>query len=227
MTIGYRKFETRNSPLTPAGGAQFVSLSLYNRYGKRMLDILIVALALPAVMPLIVIFAVLVMSDGRNPFYFQERVGRGNKRFRMWKLRSMVPDAKQALETLLESDLRARREWETDQKLKNDPRVTPIGSFIRKFSIDELPQVWNVLRGDMSIVGPRPMMVEQRELYPGLAYYSMRPGITGLWQVSNRSKCSFAARSEFDAVYAKSLSAKTDLVVMMSTVKVVLQGTGC
>ncbi|NNK77352.1 MAG: sugar transferase [Litoreibacter sp.] len=184
-------------------------------------------MAMPAVLPLIAVFTVLGMLDGANPFYFQSRVGKDNRIFRMWKLRSMVPDADFQLARLLERDPSAKAEWSISQKLKKDPRVTAFGRFIRKFSIDELPQLWNVLRGDMSLVGPRPMMPEQRALYPGQAYYHFRPGITGLWQVSQRNEGSFASRAEFDQDYAETISLKTDAWILFSTVGVVFKGTGC
>ncbi|MFY0691627.1 MAG: sugar transferase [Paracoccaceae bacterium] len=210
-----------------ADGAEIRQPRLYERFGKRAADIILVALALPAVLPLIVLFAFLGMLDGANPFYFQNRVGRGNRIFRMWKLRSMVPDADRRLAQLLERDAAANAEWRVSQKLRNDPRITALGRFIRKFSIDELPQLWNVLRGDMSLVGPRPMMPEQRALYPGQAYYQLRPGITGLWQVSQRNEGSFASRSDFDQDYAETISFRTDASILMSTVGVVIHGTGC
>ena len=114
-----------------------------------------------------------------------------------------------------------------NQKLKDDPRVTRLGRLIRKTSLDELPQFLNVLKGDMSVVGPRPMMVDQKALYPGTAYYSLRPGITGFWQISVRNESSFAERARFDTDYLRKLSFGTDLAVLWRTVSVVLKGTGC
>jgi len=111
-------------------------------------------------------------------------------------------------------------------KLRNDPRITRLGRFIRKTSIDELPQIWNVLKGEMSMVGPRPIMQSQRRIYPGSEYYKMRPGITGFWQVSDRNECSFSKRARFDADYLNRLSFVTDLFVMLQTVMVVIRATG-
>lgn len=199
----------------------------YNRYGKRTLDILVVVVCIPIVFPVILISALIIWLDGSNPFYTQKRIGYGNKVFRIWKLRSMVPGADDILRELLESDPSANMEWTTSQKLRSDPRITGFGRFIRKYSIDELPQIWNVLKGDMSIVGPRPMMPEQRSLYPGKSYYNFRPGITGLWQITERNESSFFARSEYDKAYAQSVSAKLDVAIILSTVRVVVQGTGC
>ena len=144
----------------------------------------------------------------------------------MLKIRSMVPDAELILQDYLEQNPKARDEWEHKQKLRCDPRITWLGSFLRKLSIDELPQLWNVLRGDMSLIGPRPIMIDQRALYPGSAYYHMRPGITGLWQVSDRNESSFIERAKFDTDYYNNCSLKTDLTIFMRTIGVVLRGTG-
>jgi lipopolysaccharide/colanic/teichoic acid biosynthesis glycosyltransferase len=138
----------------------------------------------------------------------------------------MVMDAEARMAAHLARDPAARAEWEETQKLKADPRVTPIGRLIRKTSLDELPQLWNVLMGDMSLVGPRPMMPEQARLYPGRAYYSLRPGITGFWQISSRNETSFAGRAAYDTRYARRISFATDLGVLLATVRVVLRGTG-
>ena len=145
----------------------------------------------------------------------------------MWKLRSMVTNADAALEDHLRSDAAARVEWNTNQKLRNDPRITKVGQILRKTSLDELPQLWNVLIGDMSLVGPRPMMVCQQSLYPGSAYYALRPGITGFWQISVRNESSFAERASYDADYLRKVTFAQDLSVMLKTVSVVTKGTGC
>jgi lipopolysaccharide/colanic/teichoic acid biosynthesis glycosyltransferase len=160
---------------------------VYRVFGKRAIDLTLVLLAMPLWLPLLVIGAALVMLDGHNPFYSQERIGRNGRVFRIWKLRSMVPDADVFLENHLANNPEARAEWDVTQKLKEDPRITPVGRVLRKISLDELPQLLNVLTGDMSLVGPRPIMVNQQALYPGRRYYDMRPGLTGLWQVSDRN----------------------------------------
>jgi lipopolysaccharide/colanic/teichoic acid biosynthesis glycosyltransferase len=139
----------------------------------------------------------------------------------------MRPDADAVLAAVLTADPEAAAEWTRTQKLRNDPRITRLGRFLRKTSLDELPQIWNVFRGEMSFVGPRPMMVEQQHLYPGEAYFRLRPGITGLWQVSERNLTSFAERAAFDTRYAEILSFRTDLGIFVRTVQVVLKGTGC
>lgn len=198
----------------------------YRRSGKRVFDILVVLLAAPFVIPVIAVLMVLVAFDGHSPFYSQERIGRGGRVFRFWKLRTMVPDAKARLEQYLSENEEARREWDAYQKLSDDPRITKIGNFLRESSLDELPQLWNILKGDMSLVGPRPMMPEQRDLYPGTAYFLVLPGLTGTWQVSHRNASTFAQRADFDSAYEKDLSFLTDLRVLFATVGVVLRGTG-
>jgi len=141
-------------------------------------------------------------------------------------LRSMVVDAEDRLKVHLDCDPVARHQWDSTQKLKQDPRVTRIGRLLRKTSMDELPQLLNVLNGTMSLVGPRPMMVSQRHLYYGRAYYRLRPGITGLWQISARNESEFVARVRYDDEYHRNLSCWLDLKILIRTVVVVLRGTG-
>lgn len=215
------------SALQSHEGAWTSQRGMYPRIGKRLLDVSFVLLALPFALPLVIIAALLLIIESGHPFYFQDRIGKNGKVFRIMKLRSMVPNADKLLAEYLAGNPEAREEWDKKQKLENDPRITPVGSLLRKTSMDELPQLWNVLRGDMSIVGPRPMMVDQRDLYPGTAYYTVRPGITGLWQVSRRNSTSFAARTHFDAYYCRTVSLTKDIGIIMRTVTVVLRGTGC
>ncbi|MGR3635989.1 MAG: sugar transferase [Shimia sp.] len=199
---------------------------LYRGFVKRVLDILFVlTIALPVGF-VVLVLALLIARDGASPIYRQRRVGKDGRIFYMLKLRSMVPDADQKLEEHLRQNPEARREWDEKQKLTNDPRITPIGHLIRKSSLDELPQFLNVLSGDMSVVGPRPMMPEQVRLYPGAAYFTMRPGITGFWQISERNECSFAERAIHDGNYDRALSLRTDVAVVLRTVSVVALGTG-
>ena len=199
---------------------------LYRNYVKRLFDVAAVVASGLVVGPLILFLALLVAADGSNPFYWNERVGRRGRNFRMLKLRTMVPDADKMLEDYLSRNAEARLEWNSTQKLKTDPRITRIGRFLRKTSLDELPQLWNVLTGDMSLVGPRPMMPSQRPLYHGLAYYSLRPGITGIWQVSDRNESAFSKRAEYDSEYDEKLTFGMDIWLLWSTVRVVLKGTG-
>ena len=199
---------------------------LYRSRLKRVFDLAVIVIFAPVTVLLVAALAIGVALDGSNPFYCQDRVGRGGRIYRMWKLRTMVPDAEAALEAHLAQDPVARQEWGTTQKLKCDPRITGFGRALRKTSLDELPQVWNVIIGDMSLVGPRPMMTSQQDLYPGIAYYALRPGITGPWQVSQRNESSFADRAHFDLAYDQSLSLATDLRLLARTVRVVLRATG-
>ena len=198
----------------------------YRTAGKTIFDWLFVLASLPVVVPLVIVLAILVSLDGSSPFYRQRRVGRNGKVFRMLKIRTMVPDAENILQDYLEQHPKARDEWDHKQKLRHDPRITRLGSFLRKSSFDELPQLWNVLSGDMSLIGPRPMMVDQRARYPGVAYYNMRPGITGLWQVSDRNESSFTERAKFDTDYYNDLSLQMDLSIFVRTIGTVLRGTG-
>jgi lipopolysaccharide/colanic/teichoic acid biosynthesis glycosyltransferase len=209
-----------------ADGATGLGGGLYRGYVKRALDILAILLTAPVVLPAVLLLAMLIRRDGGAAFYSQDRVGRNGRIFRIWKLRSMVPDAEARLAAHLADDPAARAEWDHRQKLKNDPRITPIGRIIRKSSIDELPQLWNVLKGDMSLVGPRPMLPQQAALYPGRDYYRLRPGLTGFWQISSRNDASFADRAGYDSRYARRLSLLTDAAVLLATVRVVLRGTG-
>lgn len=214
-----------NSIKNPTVGLR--SIHVYGHFVKRVLDIAIVLLAAPAVIVIVALLCVLIARDGATPFYAQDRVGKNGRIFRMWKLRSMVVNAEAQLESYLAANPAGRVEWDAHQKLRHDPRITGIGRLIRKTSLDELPQLWNVLIGDMSIVGPRPMMPSQQPLYPGRGYYALRPGITGYWQISVRNESSFAERAQFDTRYLRDLSLWTDLRVMLRTFRVVLAGTGC
>ena len=194
---------------------------------KRVLDLGFVLLFGPLFVPLILMLALLVRLDGGPSFYRQPRLGRHGRVFRLVKLRTMVVDADAALARHLESDPAAKAEWGATQKLRRDPRLTPLGGFLRRYSLDELPQLWNVLVGDMSLVGPRPMLPQQRPLYRGTAYFDMLPGLTGLWQISERNDCSFAARADYDTRYAQIASLGTDFRILWRTIDVVFRGTGC
>jgi exopolysaccharide production protein ExoY len=224
MTMNFNQFPT--SQATAVTHAPPLRPGPYRRAFKRTLDVTGVLAAIPVVLPLIVVLAACIATDGGSPFYAQDRVGKNRRVFRMWKLRSMVTDADARMEACLSSDPQARREWDETQKLKNDPRITRMGRVLRKCSLDELPQLWNVLTGDMSLVGPRPMMTSQQALYPSNAYYNLRPGITGYWQVSGRNDTSFAARATYDSAYEADLSLKTDLAILVRTVRTVTNGTG-
>lgn len=198
----------------------------YRDFFKRAFDVSLVLLTLPIWAPVLLICILALIATGNTPFYTQQRIGRNGRHFRIFKLCTMVPNADTVLEGYLRDNPDARAEWNTTQKLKNDPRITRMGRFLRKSSLDEVPQLLNVLTGDMSVVGPRPMLLSQAPLYPGRAYFELRPGITGSWQISDRNECAFRDRARFDDEYYRNLSFKLDISILFRTVSVVLRGTG-
>ena len=195
---------------------------------KRTIDVVGASAALLLFAPLLAfIYAVLVFSGG-EPIFAQRRVGRNGDLFPCYKFRSMVKDASRVLTDHLEANPDARAEWDRSFKLESDPRVTWFGTVLRRTSMDELPQLFNVLRGDMSLVGPRPIVPSEIERYSDriYAYYRCRPGITGLWQVSGRNLVGYETRVRLDALYARRQSVWVDLVILVRTVRVVLTGVG-
>jgi exopolysaccharide production protein ExoY len=197
---------------------------------KRAFDLVGAAGLLAALLPVFALLAVLVKADGGPALFAHERVGRGGRRFGCLKFRSMVVDSAERLEALLAADADARAEWDGTRKLKRDPRVTPIGRFLRATSLDELPQLINVLRGEMSLVGPRPVLAAELAAHYGPAaaaqYASVRPGITGLWQVSGRCETSYAARVALDLRYVANPSLLSDLRILLKTPSAVLGRRG-
>ena len=196
---------------------------------KRIFDVVISAIAIVALMPIMVVVAVLIkLQDGGKALYWQPRYGLDGETFNCFKLRSMVPNAKQELEALLARDPDARAEWNATQKLTNDPRITRIGHFVRKTSIDELPQLFNVLRGDMSLVGPRPIVENEIAKYGEdfVHYCTVRPGLTGLWQIKGRSDTSYPERVAMDVEYVKTRSFWGDIAIAFMTVPAVLMSKG-
>lgn len=196
---------------------------------KRGLDVLGAAALLVLLAPVFLVIAALVRRDGGPAFYAHTRIGQGGRGFGCLKFRSMVIDSQARLDALLASDPAAQAEWNATRKLRRDPRVTAIGRFLRKTSLDELPQLINVLRGEMSLVGPRPVIAAELAEYYGPAaahYMSVRPGITGLWQVSGRSDTSYAQRVALDVAYASRPSIWTDIKILARTPMVVLARRG-
>lgn len=195
---------------------------------KRAFDILVSGLALLALSPLFLVIGALIMRTGARPFYGHTRVGRRGRLFKCLKFQSMVPNAAEVLKELLAKDPEARAEWERDFKLKNDPRVTKIGDFLRRTSLDELPQLINVFRGEMSLVGPRPVVEAELERYGEYRdnYLGARPGITGLWQISGRNDIDYDRRVGYDTWYVRNWSVWYDLVILWRTVGVVLKRQG-
>lgn len=195
---------------------------------KRVFDILVSAILLLLLTPFLAVIYFKVTKDGGTATYGHERVGRDGKVFKCWKFRSMVMNSQEVLEELLKNDPKAKLEWDLEFKLKDDPRVTPIGAFLRKSSLDELPQLWNVLKGEMSLVGPRPIINEELARYEAdVAYYLIaKPGMSGLWQVSGRSDTDYPTRVYLDSWYVKNWSLWNDLVILFKTVGVVLKKEG-
>ncbi|MBH1928435.1 undecaprenyl-phosphate galactose phosphotransferase WbaP [Serratia rubidaea] len=199
-----------------------------SRFLKRTFDILGASAIIILLSPILALLAYLVSKDGGSSIYGHERVGREGKKFKCFKFRSMVMNSQEVLQKLLDSNPEARAEWDKDFKLKNDPRITRVGRFIRKTSLDELPQLFNVLRGEMSLVGPRPVIEEELERYAGdVDYYLMaKPGMTGLWQVSGRNDVDYDTRVYFDAWYVKNWSLWNDIAILFKTINVVLKRDG-
>lgn len=196
---------------------------------KRAMDVLGAGLLLLLCAPVFLVIAALVKRDGGKVFYAHERVGRGGRLFGCLKFRSMVADADRRLAALLDRDPAARAEWEATRKLKNDPRVTWIGRFLRASSLDELPQLINVLKGEMSLVGPRPVQAAELAAFYGAAaqhYMAVRPGLTGPWQISGRSDTSYAQRVALDVQYVAHPSLATDVKILLRTPVAVLARRG-
>jgi len=199
-----------------------------SRFLKRSFDIITSLAGLIVVAPVIMILAAIVKLDGGAAFYNHKRIGLNGQVFACLKLRSMTTKSNEVLSRYLENNPAAKAEWLRDHKLKNDPRVTMIGAFMRRASLDELPQLINVLRGEMSIVGPRPIIVAETFKYDSdiAFYYRVRPGITGLWQVSGRNDVTYAERVRMDSWYVRNWSLWHDIAIICKTFGVVLKGRG-
>jgi len=183
---------------------------------------------LPVLLPVILVLCTLVAMDGGLPIFGHRRIGKGGREFRCWKIRTMVVDAEERLKKHLADNPEAAAEWEQNFKLENDPRITRMGRFLRKSSLDELPQLFKVFRGEMSFVGPRPVVRDELLRY-GLhqqVYMSMRPGVTGLWQVSGRNDVAYDQRVSMDVQYAREVSLVQDARIVAKTVTSVLSLTG-
>ena len=212
-------FEMKNNLLRP-----------FNIFLKKSFDIVISLLLLPLLFfPMIVLF-VLIQLDSKGPaIFFQERVGKKGRKFRCFKFRTMYADAEERLETVLENDPERKHEWTSFWKLKDDPRITRIGKFLRKTSLDELPQILNVLKGEMSLIGPRPVTEEEILNYYKEAAdicYRVLPGITGLWQVSGRNNTSYDYRIALDSWYVRNWNLWLDIIILLKTVRIVLKREG-
>jgi lipopolysaccharide/colanic/teichoic acid biosynthesis glycosyltransferase len=194
---------------------------------KRALDVILASLLLVFTLPAALVIALAVVLESRGPLIFKHtRIGNGGRRFRLLKFRSMVTDADAVLARHLEAHPDQRAEWLARHKLKDDPRVTRIGRVLRRFALDELPQLINVLRGEMSMVGPRPIVEEEIPKYGSVfpLYCRVYPGLTGLWQVSNRKQASYRQRIDLDLMYIRNRTLRMDLLILLKTVGVVLFG---
>lgn len=191
----------------------------------KVFALLAIVLLIPA---FLVISGLILLADGRPVFYAQERVGRNGRRFRCWKFRTMVRDADTQLKEALGQHPEFMAEWLATRKLRNDPRILAVGRFLRRTSLDELPQFWNVLAGDMSVVGPRPVVTDELVYYGAdvAAYVSVRPGLTGAWQISGRSNTTYEERVALDLDYINHASFWRDMRIVMKTVRVVLSREG-
>lgn len=202
--------------------------TIYRRGGKRFVDVVGAIVLLVGLFPLMAVLAAIVAIDGGSPFYSHKRVGRHGKQFGCLKIRSMSVDAEARLAAILRNDSHAAHMWAQDQKLDEDPRITPVGRLLRKTSLDELPQLVNVLLGDMSLVGPRPVTTEELERYRQLVpvYCSIRPGMTGPWQVKGRNRLGFGERIKLDTDYATKFTFFNDVSILFATIFVVLKADG-
>lgn len=204
------------------------ALKLPNIFIKRVFDIFVATIALTLFSPIFLVICVLLKSQGSPVFFGHTRIGRNNKPFKCLKFQTMLPDSDKILENHLARHPQARKEWEKDFKLKNDPRVTRVGQFLRKTSLDELPQFINVLRNEMGLVGPRPIVVDEQVRYGEMLpyYLSINPGITGLWQTSGRNNTTYDERVGLDVWYARNWSFWLDIVILFKTIPAVLKSDG-
>lgn len=209
--------------------AQRLAPNGLDQFAKRVIDFVLAAVILVLLLPLLVTLSVLVFVTSPGPVFFRhQRVGRHGKEFFMWKFRTMCLFPDQALNLYFERCLEARVEWLQSQKLANDPRVTRLGRILRRFSLDELPQLWNVVKGDMSLIGPRPIVKGEVPRYGGAisAYYAVRPGLTGLWQVSGRSNTTYGERIKLDQQYVEQWSPALDASILLKTFHVLITAEG-
>ncbi len=200
-----------------------------NRYIKTIFDYVLTITGTIAISPILIVISLWIYKDSPGPVIFKHRrIGKNGKEFNCYKFRSMCIDAKERLEELLKNDPKAKAEWEKDFKLKNDPRITKSGAFLRKTSLDELPQIFNVLKGEMSLVGPRPIIRDEIARYGEYIgdYLMVKPGITGMWQVSGRSDTGYKERVQLDSWYVRNWSVWLDVMLLWRTVKIVINCKG-
>jgi lipopolysaccharide/colanic/teichoic acid biosynthesis glycosyltransferase len=219
---GRRMVRSQRANNAPAGYFRY-------RVVKRFCDIALVLVSLPVLIPILGIVSALVILSSRGPvFYSHRRIRKGGAFFSMWKFRTMCVNSAELLDDYLAKHPEARLEWNTAHKLRDDPRITPIGSFLRRYSLDELPQLWNVLTGQMSLVGPRPIVAAEVEKYADCfdCYCRVKPGLTGLWQVSGRSALSYETRVALDCQYVEHWSLRGDIKILSKTFPSVVNQDG-
>ena len=224
---GFEEDNAYDVPLAPDENLPIASMRY--RVVKPLLDLLLVFLVLPVAMPLGMLLAVLVRLTSRGPvLYRHQRIGQYLQPIRVWKFRTMYQDSDHVLELYLNTHPEARVEWAHTHKLKNDPRITPIGRFLRKTSLDEIPQLLNVLAGEMSLVGPRPIVHEERVKYGShfRTYCHALPGITGLWQVSGRNDIGYAERVQMDVRYVEQWNLRMEMKILLKTCLVIIHRQG-
>lgn len=228
--VSLKSFDSAKSKGTvDLASADWRRFGPFARLKKRALDVTIASCAIAFFAPVMALISIaLLVQDGRPIFYKHKRIGLGGQPFLCWKFRTMAKDSEQRLRQLLETSESHRQQWHTNQKLDEDPRAHRTGALLRKSGLDELPQFFNVIRGDMSVVGPRPIVLEEMARYGRHAtyYLALRPGITGLWQVSRRSDTSYDERVEFDVRYCRTWTIVGDIVIMARTVAVLLTTKG-
>lgn len=210
--------------------SQGLTVQIKHKPIKRIFDILFSLSALSLCMPLFLVVALIVKLSSKGPIFFSHtRIGRGGEKFKCYKFRTMYPDAEERLRDILSNCTKTREEWENFHKLKQDPRITPIGSFLRKTSLDEFPQFWNVLKGDLSVVGPRPVVEAEIIKHYGVKAMDIlqfRPGITGPWQVSGRNDISYDNRIKLDQKYVENQSLLLDIKLIAKTIPAIFNSKG-
>ena len=223
------KSATRSASSPLFGSVQVTTLPPVGGISKRSFDFTAALLCLVFISPIFLMLMLLVKLSDRGPvFYGHRRIGYNGRTFRCLKFRTMAVDGDRVLRDHLAANSKAMEEWKATRKLKDDPRVTLVGGVLRKLSLDELPQLFNIIRGEMSVVGPRPVVEEELELYESAAayYLSSRPGLTGLWQISGRNDVSYERRIEFDSHYVKNWSLIRDFLIIARTIPAVCLSRG-
>lgn len=230
------KFPMMNAKILGSADHKGVAFSIpnnllnpYDRLVKNIFDYTLAVILIILMSPIIMLlYGIVFISSGGRPVFTQQRIGHGGKPFRIYKFTTMYPDADERLDALLKTNSAISEEWEREHKLKNDPRVTRLGQFLRKTSLDELPQFYNVIRGEMSLVGPRPIIREEIGKYSEYfhQYTVVKPGITGLWQVSGRNDIDYEERVQLDVWYVRNWSVDLDLMILFKTFGAVVRGKG-